>query len=117
MKRNLLLATICSLVSMSALAHSSGLAENVCEAKNGTYIKFLPESINLDYIKASDGKLESALFIKDPSPVLGGVVYLDNNNSSFKKIIIDAVNDDKSLSLCLTSNGDIFAATVNGSNL
>ncbi|HIF9108385.1 TPA: hypothetical protein ACX6RS_001140 [Photobacterium damselae] len=117
MKQNILLATICSLISMSALANSNSMAENICETKNGTYIKFSSEAINLDYIKTANDKLEHFLFIKDPSPVIGGIVYLDGDNSIFKKSIISAVYNNKSLSLCLTSNGNIFSASVNSTDL
>ncbi|UKA11850.1 hypothetical protein [Photobacterium damselae] len=116
MNKNILLSLVLSIVSISSFASTHGMAEKICNVKGGKYIQFSSKSINVDYIKA-DNVLEHYMTITAPSPVVSGIVYLENDSKIFKQTVIDAVNHEKSLSLCLTSNGDILAATVNGSNL
>ncbi|MGR5331040.1 hypothetical protein [Photobacterium damselae] len=108
-------ALVLSFTSMFSFASShNGVAQNICIAKGGRYIQYSSESINIDLVKGGDDKLISFMYIKDPSPVVNGIVSLEKSNSDYKNIIIDAVNNKKSLSLCLNAEGDIFSATING---
>ncbi|AWK84129.1 hypothetical protein [Photobacterium damselae] len=115
MNKKIVIALILSLVPITSFAGSrGGIAQDICVAKSGTYIQYQPESINIDLIKGHDSKVMHFMHIKDPSPVISGIVSLDGDNINYKNIIISAVNNKMSLSLCLNADGDIFSASING---
>lgn len=114
MNKNVFIGLGLSLISISSFASNHGMAEKICNVNGGTYRQYSSKSINIDYIKTAKGVVHY-MTILDPSPVENenGIVSLEQDNGLFQQTIIDAVYNNKSLSLCLTSDGIISTVTVN----
>lgn len=101
----------------SFVSSNNSIAKSDCTVKNSTYIKYSPESINVDLFRTDNGNLIYYMHITQSNPASLIKNGIEGTNMNYKDVVIDAVNNYKSLSICLDAAGNIYSATINGEKI
>ncbi|HIF9183879.1 TPA: hypothetical protein ACX6S1_003150 [Photobacterium damselae] len=118
MKKLLLPILVClSAVSHSALAYNAqGVADEICKAKGATpMLSYRTQDLDINGYSNDKGQLEYSLTLRQPNPINDKLILSNTVNDIYTNLIMQAIDQNRTISLCFSAKGDIVSMKTEAS--